>query len=266
VNVRALSLLLALAFAGCTATAQRNAVAMPFTGTWHQRPTGEVNDRPVGFLGIDDHQVVFNLEGMPRGMVAISQNETNAGLRSGRLICADGRILYLAVGDSLTVKETDEGRLLTPSLHLDVQIFAQGAGPGDDPQRVLRLWPSAALAIAALPTKAAGPAREQTTAPTPIPTTAGTIHDQRFQHALSSLHHPFLRALPSTLQMASRDGLSTDEIDSLFRRHTQVVRNDVVRDLDAARRGDATALSRADQHLNDLNRVDRAYQDWLGGR
>lgn len=272
VIARVLPLILSLAFAGCTATAQRQAVAMPFTGTWHQPPTGTANDLPVGFLGIDGDQVLFNLDGLPRGMVAIAENQTNAALRSGRLICADGRVLYLAIGDSLTVKETDDGRLLTPTVHLDVQLFANGAGPGDAPQRVVRLWPAAALAVAALPTKTA-PAMAATTgtqaAQTPhtnLMASPLSARDQRFQRELATLQHPFLRALPATLQLANNDGRPTAEITSLYRRCTLIVRGDVVRDLDAARYGDRAALSRADHQLSELTRADQAYQDWLGGR
>jgi hypothetical protein len=251
---------------------------MPFTGTWHQAPLGAEQAVPVGFLGIDADHVLFNLDGLPRGSVAIAQNDTDAGLRSGRLVCADGRVLYVAVGDSLTTRESDEGQLLTPTVHLDVHVFAPGAGPGDAPQRVLRLWPSAALAVATLPTRprtmaattpAVAPAPVVAAAPAVAPTTAMVAPvapvDQRFVSELSAVNDPLLRTLSATMVGARQDGMTATDLDALFRRCTLLVRSDLVRDLDAARRGERAALSRADQRIQDLTRADHAYQDWRGG-
>ncbi len=266
-SARLLPLLCALALAGCGSTQRQSAaVGTPFTGTWHQASTAAANE-PHGFLAIDDARVLFNLDGLPRGTVEISTNDTNAGLRSGRLVCADGRILYLAVGDSLATREAAEGRLLTPTVHLDVHVFAAGAGAGDAPQKVLRLWPSSALAIAALPL----PERPVVVAPTPtavaLPTkTAGSPADQRFAATLERLADPFLANIAEHLTVARADGRSATELDAIYRRTTAVVRGEILRDLDSARSGDRTALARADHRLDQISEADRAYLEWQDRR
>lgn len=266
-SLRLLPLLGALALAGCGSTARHQAVTTPFTGTWHQAsathsaaPAAE----PLGFLAINDAAVLFNLDGLPRGLVAISDNGTDAGLRSGRLTCADGRILYIAVGDSLTTRDSAEGRLLTPTLHLDVHVFAPGAGASDAPQKVLRLWPSAALAVASLPllerlaTVAAIPATRVTEV---VP---GSPADHRFAALLEHLGDPFLATIAERLTGARADGLPVTDLDQIYRRTTSVVRAEVLRDLDSARRGDSSALTRADARLGQLVTADSAYGEWRG--
>jgi hypothetical protein len=267
VSARLLPLFCALALAGCGSTPRQSAaVGTPFTGTWHQAATTAANE-PLGFLAIADDRVLFNLDGLPRGTVEISTNDTNAGLRSGRLVCADGRILYLAVGDSLATRESADGRLLTPTMHLDVHVFAAGAGAGDAPQKVLRLWPSAALAIAALPLP------ERTVAAAPAPTAAalpakptGSPADQRFAASLERLADPFLANIAERLTLARADGLPAAELDAIYRRTTAVVRGEILRDLDSARSGDRTALARADSRLDQISEADRAYLEWQDRR
>lgn len=260
-SLRLIPLLAVLAFAGCgTGQRQAGALGTPFAGTWHLASTTSP-DAPAGFLALDGERVLFNLDGLPRGAVAISANDTDAGLRSGRVVCADGRILYLAVGDSLTVRDTTDGRVLAPTPHLDVHVFAPGAGAGDQPQKVLRLWPSTALAVAALRDRQPAPA-----AAAPVAVASGTgnttPHDQRFIGTLERLRDPYLAGLALRLSGARQDGLDQGDLDVLYRRSTQVVRSEVLRDLDAARRGEAMALTRADQTLADLAIADRAYATW----
>lgn len=262
-SVRLLPLLCAIALAGCSSTQRQAAVGAPFTGTWHQASAAP-SAEPSGFLAIDGEQLLFNLDGLPRGLVTISDNRTDAGLRSGRLVCADGRILYVAVGDSLTTRDSTEGRLITSTLHLDVHVFAPGAGPGDTPQKVLRLWPSAALAVAALPlperpaTIAAAPATR------PVDATTSSPVDRRFAAQLEQLGDPFLANIAERLTGARADGLPPAELDQLYRRTTSVVRAEVLRDLDSARRGDNRALTRADARLEQLATADSAYGEWRG--
>lgn len=262
-NIRLVPLLCAVVIAGC-GTTQRQAqapISAPFTGTWHQ--TGATADTPVGFLALAGDRLLFNLDGLPRGAVDIARNETDPGLRSGRVVCADGRILYLAIGDSLTARESGEDRLLTPTNHLDVHVFAAGSGAGDQPQKVLRLWPSAALAVAALP--AALRVNE-------APVATSTVHvarpaegspaDQRFATSLAGLDDPFLDSVGERLTRARGEGRPTPELDALWRRTTRILHGEVLHDLDAARRGERTALGRADERLADLATADRAYDAW----
>lgn len=212
----------------------------------------------MGFLAIDGARLVFNLDGLPRGSVAISSNDTDAGLRSGRLECVDGRVVYVAVGDSLVTRESADGRLLTPSQHLDVHIFAAGAGAGDQPLKVLRLWPSAALAVAALPIAHPVPVTNSTA----VNTTVGSPADQRLTALFAQLDDPFLLVVADRLTAARAEGKPVTACDVLYRRSTQAVRSDVLRDLDAARRGDRSALGRADDRITGLAEADRAYHEW----
>lgn len=267
-SVRLLPLLCALALAGCGSTTSRQqaAVTTPFTGTWHQASPGSTGE-PLGFLAIADGRVLFNLDGLPRGAVAISDNDTDAGLRSGRLVCADGRILYLAVGDSLTTREAAEGRLLTPTLHLDVHVFAPGAGTGDTPQKVLRLWPSAALAVAALPLSERPAMVATAVAPAPQdPVTRGSPADRRLVATFSRMADPFLANIAERLTGARADGMGSTELDNIYRRTTTVVRSEILRDLDSARRGDRNALAHADGRMGQLSEADRAYHEWQDHR
>jgi hypothetical protein len=257
VSVRLIPLMLSIAFAGCGATARQAPVAAPFTGTWHQSSAASTTE-PQGFLAIDSSRLVFNLDGLPRGTVAISGNETDAGLRSGRLECADGRVLYVAVGDSLTTRDSTEGRLLTQTLHLDVHVFAPGAGPGDQPLKILRLWPSAALAVAALPL-APAPVPAITKAIT-VPT--GSPADQRLKAAFAQVEEPFLIVVADHLTEARFAGQSSAAIDAFYRRSTQALRGNVLRDLEAARAGDRGSLMHADGGIESLAEADRAYEDW----
>jgi hypothetical protein len=257
VSVRLIPLLVTIALVGCGSTQRQSSMAAPFTGTWHQA-SATVTTEPLGFLAIDGSRLVFNLDGLPRGTVAISGNDTDAGLRSGRLQCADGRVLYLAVGDSLTTRDSAEGRLLTPTLHLDVHVFAPGAGAGDQPLKVLRLWPSAALAVAALPV--AHPAPATTTAT--VTTVVGSLMDQRLAELFARLDDSFLVVVAERLTAARAEGKPVTALDALYRRSTQAVRGDVLRELDASRRGDRTALVRADDRIDALAEADRAYDDW----
>ncbi len=262
-NVRLIpTLIAAAALAGCSSTAARQPVSMPFTGTWHQEPATE-SHAPAGFLAIDSERVIFNLDGQPRGQVSITTNETDPALRSGRLVCADGRTLFLAVGDSITDQVSGDRRVLTPSRHLDVHCFAPGAKPTDAPQATLRLWPSATLAVTAY-------AHQMPPTPsTPsafIP--AATAHpvDRRFTDAVAATRDPFLTTVAAQITAARADGVDAAGLDALYQRCTVVVRSDILRDLDAARRGDQTALPRADRRLSDLASADDAYDHWRSQR
>lgn len=259
--VRLLPILVAaVTLAGCSSTTARQPVGMPFTGTWHQAPAAAATT-PAGFLAIDREQILFNLDGLPRGAVAITSNETDPGLRSGRLVCADGRTLFIAVGESLAEQAAGEDRWLTPALHLDVHCFAAGAGATDAPQATLRLWPSAALAGTAI-------GRLAPAAPAPVAPPAGAIlpADRRFSEAVAATRDAFLGTVAVQLIVARAAGLAGADLDALYRRCTVVVRGDILRELEASRLGDASALPRADRRLDDLACTDHAYDQWRSQR
>ncbi len=246
--------------AGCSAGAARSPVTMPFTGTWHQEPTGE-SSGPAGFLAIDGERILFNLDGQPRGPVAIISNETTSTLRSGRLICADGRMLFLAVGDSIREQGVAGERLLTSTPHLDVHCFSAGAGPNDAPQATMRLWPSSALAVTAFARLAVPAADARATTTSAVPPA-----DRRFTGTVAITGDPALIALAVQMTSARADGLDGRAIDGLYQRGTVVVRADILRDLEAGRTGDRSALGRADRRISDLASVDDAYDDWRSQR
>jgi hypothetical protein len=60
--------------------------------------------------------------------------------------------------------------------------------------------------------------------------------------------------------------MQVDDLDACYRRTTEVVRGETLRDLDAARRGERAALARADARLADLAEADRAYGTWRDQR
>ena len=137
---------LSLLLFGCTA--ERSAsVSTPFIGTWYLRSSLDA-DQPAGFIAISGQQIIFNVDGLTRGVMAINTNETDPSLRSGRIVGADGCTLFLGLGESLLEQQTDDVRLLSSNIHLDVYYFSPGAVPSGKPQLVVRLWPSAALATA----------------------------------------------------------------------------------------------------------------------
>lgn len=256
------TIIAAAALAGCTSTAARQPVTMPFTGTWHQEPAAE-SHAPAGFLAIDSASVMFNLDGLPRGQIAITTNETDPGLRSGRLVCADGRTLFLAVGDSISDQVSGDQRVVTSALHLDVHCFSAGAKPTDAPQATLRLWSSATLAVTAYghQTTAASAALAASTA-------SAAVHpaDRHFTEAVATTHDLFLVTLARQITAARADGLHAADLDALYQRCTVVMRGEVLRDLDAARQGDRSALTRADRRLSDLACADDAYDHWRSQR
>ena len=255
----------AITLGGCSAARVQQPVAMPFTGTWHQIPK-ENNRDPSGFLAIDHHRLLFNLDGFPRGTMTIADNDTDAGLRSGRLIGDDGRVLYVAVGETITEQQAGNQRVYTATLHLDVHWFALGAGPTDKPIAVMRLWPSTALASLAIHPTMTNPAATATTPELPIqtlsPTNSLTPADRHFVAVVKTTRNGYLNAVVTQIISARSEGENISHLDSLYHRCANVLRSDIVRELDAARLGDTGALLRADQQSNDLMNVDHAFHQW----
>ncbi len=96
-------LALAVLLGACT-DSRTAAVPAPFTGCWHQVAAvsrsglGIDDPQEVGFLTIGRSEAVCDLEGLPRGLVAISDFGGDPGLGSGRLALANGLRLYLSTG------------------------------------------------------------------------------------------------------------------------------------------------------------------------
>jgi hypothetical protein len=255
---------------GCAASAVRApevrqsvTVAVPFTGTWFQVP--KENDRgPSGFLAIDHDRLLFNLDGLPRGSIAITENDTDAGLRSGRLICADGRVLYIAVGETITEQQAGNQRIYSPTVHLDLHLFPNGSAPTDQPIAILRLWPSTALAALSIHSSANNQAPNFETLSPPAKSLDSADH--RFIDVVKATRNGFLNTVVAQIISARSEGESINNLNSLYHRCTNLVRSDIVRELDAARLGDANALSRADQQSDDLHKMDTAFSAWRSQR
>jgi hypothetical protein len=244
----------AVTVGGCATATIRQPVATPFAGTWYQMPK-ENNREPSGFLAISDDRLLFNLDGLPRGSISIAHNDTDVGLRSGRLIGADGRVLYIAVAETISEQQAGNQRLYVPTVHLDVHWFALGAGPSDQPTAVLRLWPSTALAALSVPSAITIPLSSM-----PVEKISSAEH--HFVEVAQSTLNGCLAAVAAQLVSARYAGKNDRDLDALYQRSINVVRSDIVDELEAARLGDNHALTRADQQLNDLANVDSAFHQW----
>ena len=266
VTFRLLPILIAtMTVGGCGSATVRQpvAVAVPFAGTWHQMP--KENDRgPSGFLAIDHDRILFNLDGLPRGSIAITENDTDAGLRSGRLICADGRVLYIAVGESITEQQAGNQRVYSPTVHLDLHLFPNGANPTDQPLATLRLWPSTALAALSIHSSAMNSTATLETLSPPAKSLGPADH--RFIDVVKTTRNGFLNTVVAHLISARSEGENQNDVNSLYYRCANLMRSDIVRELDAARLGDASALSRADQQSDDLHKIDTAFVEWRSQR
>ena len=250
---------------GCATSAVRQPVAIvvPFIGTWYQIPK-ENNPGPSGFLAIDHDRLLFNLDGLPRGSIAITENDTDVGLRSGRLICADGRVLYLAVREAVTEQQAGNQRIYSPTVHLDLHLFPNGASPTDQPTATLRLWPSTALAALSIPSSAKSQALPSGTLS--LPAKSLDSADHRFTEVVKTARNGFLNTVVAQMISARSEGENNNNLNSLYHRCINLVRSDIVRELDAARLGDASAISRADQQSDDLHKMDTAFAEWRSQR
>lgn len=251
----------AVTFSSCTTAAMRKPVATPFAGTWYQMPKENVHE-PSGFLAIGQDHLLFNLNGLPRGSISIANNDTDVGLRSGRLIGTDGRVLYVAVVDTISEQQAGNQRVFAPTTHLDVHWFSVEAGPSDQPMAVLRLWPASALA--ALSVQSASLTSSSSSATTTRATT--TVRDdsaeRNFADVAKSTLNGYLATIAMQLISARHAGKNNSTLDVAYLRETNAIRSDIVTELEAARRGDSQALIRADQQLVDLATVDNAFHQW----
>lgn len=251
----------AVTIGGCTTAAVRKPVATPFAGTWYQMPKENVHE-PSGFLAISQDHLLFNLNGLPRGSISIANNDTDVGLRSGRLIGTDGRVLYVAVAETISEQQAGKLRVLAPTTHLDVHWFPMGAGPSDQPTAVLRLWPASALA--ALSVQSATLTSPSSTATATSATTAVGVDsaERNFAEVAKSTLNGYLATIATQLISARHAGKNNSALDVVYLRETNAIRSDIVTELEAARRGDSQALIRADQQLVDLATVDNAFHQW----
>lgn len=248
----------AVTMGGCTTAAVRKPVATPFAGTWYQMPKENVHE-PSGFLAIGQDHLLFNLNGLPRGSITIANNDTDVGVRSGRLIGTDGRVLYVAVAETISEQQAGNQRVLEPTTHLDVHWFPVGAGPSDQPTAVLRLWPASALAALSV---------QSATLPSPSPAASAVtamgvdLAEHNFAEVARSTLNGYLATIATQLISARHAGKNNSALDVVYLRETNAVRSDIVTELEAARQGDNQALIRADQQLVDLATVDNAFHQW----
>ncbi len=130
----ALLLVAAILLGGCLED-RTAAVPAPFTGCWHQvaaasRSGLSIDDpQEVGLLTIGRSEVLCDLEGLPRGVVAIGEFGGDPGLGSGRLALANGLRLYLSVGHGAGDYAVPGGSVVGDAGWLDVHVLrATAAG------------------------------------------------------------------------------------------------------------------------------------------
>jgi hypothetical protein len=261
--------LLSLLLVGCT-TERTASVSTPFMGTWFQRSSLDA-DQPAGFISLSAQQVTFNVDSLPRGVMAITTNETDPSLRSGRIVGVDGSTIFLSLGEALIDQQTDDVRLLSTAVHLDVYYFAPGAAATGKPQLTLRLWPSAALATTSYARQlktsewSSNRPRVDNELNKAVLIPASLPSDQRFMDASDHFKDPSLGAFTQQLIRAKTAGHSPQKINELYLRNIRNSRSDIVSDLDQARRGDGQALKRADEHLTALTDYAVVYRHWYNG-
>lgn len=258
--------LTAVTIGGCATATVRQPVTTPFAGTWYQMPK-EIIDEPSGFLAIGQDHLLFNLNGLPRGSISIANNDTDVGLQSGRLIGTDGRVLYVAVAETISEQPTGNQRVFAPTTHLDVHWFSVGAGPSDQPMAVLRLWPASALAALSAHSATSLSSSLSSTffaSPSATATTAIGVDsaEHHFVEVAKYLLNGYLANIATQLISARHAGKNNSALDLAYHRQTNAVRSDIVTELEAAYRGDSQALIRADHQLADLATVDNAFHQW----
>jgi hypothetical protein len=94
------------------------------------------------------------------------------------------------------------------------------------------------------------------------PTNSLTPADRHFVAVVKTTRNGYLNAVVAQIISARSEGENISHLDSLYHRCANVLRSDIVRELDAARLGDTGALLRADQQSNDLMNVDHAFHQW----
>jgi hypothetical protein len=253
------------------------AVPAPFTGCWHQVTAvsrsglGIDDPQELGFLTIGGSEAVCDLEGLPRGVVAISDFGGDPGLGSGRLVLANGLRLYLSVGHGAGGYAVPGGGMVGDSAWLDVHVLRAGAAGNEEPVARLRLWSASAVVTAAL--ASAGrhapaplpPPEPAAAAPIPpAPSSAPPLQracDRQFALAAAATGDQGLAAAAQAL-LRLHDQAGPAQVAAVFRAQVLAAQRELLQLLEQARHGDAFALSEANHRAVRLEDFTTAYAAW----
>lgn len=256
--MRATSLLIALACAGCAATrpAATTGAAVPasmpstmpstmpapvpasFQGTWSSADG-------AAFLGIADHRVVLNLPGLPRGTAAIRAVAVVGA--TAELTLDDGVVLVLAAG-----RATDERVVGGVPLAADRPVLTVAVA-GPTAPAAARLWSADGatwLPLAAAPRSAAA---------------ADPGH--RLLAVADAVGEPLLVHAAEDLLRRARRGAVGAALDAVWTEHARLLRLAAVDGL--ARQVEAPApdaLADVDRLIAALARCQGAYATWRAER
>jgi hypothetical protein len=262
---------LAALLAGCGEA--RTALVAPFAGTWHQvagNAGGSTPDDPrsLGFIAFGADRLIVNLADGEHGVLAISENLSDPGLRAGRLRLEDGSELYLCAGQGYVDLPLEDGRLLAPAAWLDLRWIRHGRASS------LRLWSGEALAAADLarrsPARHAAPSAVAAVAPVSPPSasageTAGDPRDRRFLDSARTADRSIALAARE-LVTARAGGGDEPELAGIYARMSRASRSELLDLLSAARGGREAAIAEADRLQASLQRFDQAFGEWLPAR
>ncbi len=272
-------------WSGCTSQ-RSSSISAPFIGTWYQSSIEAAQEakEPAGYIAISTQQITMNVDGIPRSILPIHQNETDPSLRSGRLTGADGSIIFLSLGESIIDQQVEDVRLLAPTIHLDWYYFAPGAALTGKPTLTLRLWQSTALASASyarqlssdasdasdgLASKKASKKMSDQSMENPradsrskILVNVTTRNDERLLEASQQINDPYFSLFSEQLLRAKQGGSTPHQLNELYARCIKNCRSDILSYLDQSRKDDGTAIKRVDTQLDTLNRYSVIYREW----
>ncbi len=275
--LRALSVPAALAalvgLSGCM-DSRTVTVGAPFTGSWHQVAAASLSGLGVedpqerGFLTIGASETLCDLDGLPRGVVAISEVGGDPGLGSARLVLANGLRLYLSVGHGGGDYAVPGGSVVGDACWLDVHVLRGASDGAEEPVTRLRLWSALAVATAAV-------AYAGRHAPTPAPLDAAPASapaprseatfvregDRRFARAAAATGDQGLAAA-ARLLLRMQEQAGAAQVAAAFRAEVLSAQRELLQLLEQARSGDAVALSAADRHAACLEDFTTAYAAW----
>jgi hypothetical protein len=282
-NTRLTPLLAVAALLGGCGESRTAAVPAPFVGCWHQVAAASLSGlgiddpREQGLLTIGTAEALCDLDGLPRGPVAISEFGGDPGLGSGRVVLANGLRLYLNVGHGAGDYAVPGGSVVGDAGWLDLHVLRATADGSEEPVARLRLWSAPAVATAALAFAArhapSPPAVPALAAPASAPAlSAPSAHvvgaslprdaDRRFTLAAAATGDQGLAAAAlSLLRLHEQAGAA--QVAATFRLEVLAAQRELLQLLEQARHGDAFALSEADHRAARLEGFTTAYAAWL---
>jgi hypothetical protein len=213
-------------------------------GTWTERGHS-------GFIAIGAHQTVVAMDGAPRIVAHLNQNDIESGMTAGRLLLDDGTALFVARGTSMV-----DG---IPVDHLDVEVVS---ADGTSVRR--RVLPESALRLI---TRMTQPVAAADPKPLPKPTAmAQTDPDADFIANTPLSHRQAAKQLVWLAgQGASRRELATGFADRQRRTYANIlVLIEQSRSLPGTAAG--TPLATADRCRDDAERFARAWRAWMTGK